>query len=187
MTKPRPMQLATLALLVGGLAAPPLLAQGKTFTVGVPLPLTGRRGEVRRDGEAGLRDGRRGDQRQGRREGRQARPRHPGLRRQARDRHRDRREVHRDEQVPDRRRRVHEPVLVRRRRRRREVQGALSRRHGRGRQDHPAGLEVRLPPEPAREPLQHGRLRVLREGRQAQVDRDPLREHRLRELDLARR
>ena len=41
MTKLRPMQLATLALLVGGLAAPPLYAQGKTFTVGVPLPLTG--------------------------------------------------------------------------------------------------------------------------------------------------
>ncbi|MCM3876942.1 MAG: ABC transporter substrate-binding protein, partial [Thermoanaerobaculia bacterium] len=41
MTKPRPMQLATLALLASGLAASPLLAQGKTFTVGVPLPLTG--------------------------------------------------------------------------------------------------------------------------------------------------
>ncbi len=41
MTKPRPMQLATLALLAVGLAASPLLAQGKTFTVGVPLPLTG--------------------------------------------------------------------------------------------------------------------------------------------------
>ena len=41
MTKPRPIQLATLALLAAGLAASPLLAQGKTFTVGVPLPLTG--------------------------------------------------------------------------------------------------------------------------------------------------
>lgn len=41
MTKPRPMQLATLALLAGALAASTLLAQGKTFTVGVPLPLTG--------------------------------------------------------------------------------------------------------------------------------------------------
>jgi branched-chain amino acid transport system substrate-binding protein len=40
MTK-RPMQLATLALLVAGLNAFPLLAQGKTFKVGVPLPLTG--------------------------------------------------------------------------------------------------------------------------------------------------
>ena len=41
MTKQRPMQLATLALLVAGLNASPLLAQGKTFKVGVPLPLTG--------------------------------------------------------------------------------------------------------------------------------------------------
>jgi branched-chain amino acid transport system substrate-binding protein len=41
MTKQRPMQLATLALLVAGLNAFPLLAQGKTFKVGVPLPLTG--------------------------------------------------------------------------------------------------------------------------------------------------
>ena len=41
MTKRRPMQLATLALLVAGLSASPLLAQGKTFKVGVPLPLTG--------------------------------------------------------------------------------------------------------------------------------------------------
>ena len=41
MTKPRPMQLATLALLAGTFAASTLLAQGKTFTVGVPLPLTG--------------------------------------------------------------------------------------------------------------------------------------------------
>lgn len=41
MTKSRPMQLATLALLAGALAASTLLAQGKTFTVGVPLPLTG--------------------------------------------------------------------------------------------------------------------------------------------------
>ena len=41
MTKPRPIQLATLALFVAGLAASPLYAQGKTFTVGVPLPLTG--------------------------------------------------------------------------------------------------------------------------------------------------
>lgn len=40
MTK-RPMQLAPLALLVAGLGASPLLAQGKTFKVGVPLPLTG--------------------------------------------------------------------------------------------------------------------------------------------------
>jgi branched-chain amino acid transport system substrate-binding protein len=35
------MQLATLAVLAGGLAALPLLAQGKTFKVGIPLPLTG--------------------------------------------------------------------------------------------------------------------------------------------------
>ena len=41
MTKRRPIQLATLALLVAGLNASPLLAQGKTFKVGVPLPLTG--------------------------------------------------------------------------------------------------------------------------------------------------
>lgn len=41
MTKPRPMQLVTLALLAGGLSASPMLAQGKTFKVGVPLPLTG--------------------------------------------------------------------------------------------------------------------------------------------------
>jgi branched-chain amino acid transport system substrate-binding protein len=41
MKKPRPMQLVTLALLVAGLNASPLLAQGKTFKVGVPLPLTG--------------------------------------------------------------------------------------------------------------------------------------------------
>ncbi len=41
MTKPRPMQLLTLALLAAGLSASPLLAQDKTFKVGVPLPLTG--------------------------------------------------------------------------------------------------------------------------------------------------
>jgi len=41
MTMQRSMQLATLALLVAGLNASPLLAQGKTFKVGVPLPLTG--------------------------------------------------------------------------------------------------------------------------------------------------
>ena len=41
MTKPRPMQLVTLAILVGGMSASLLLAQGKTFKVGVPLPLTG--------------------------------------------------------------------------------------------------------------------------------------------------
>jgi branched-chain amino acid transport system substrate-binding protein len=41
MTKRLSLQLATLALLVAGLDAFPLLAQGKTFKVGVPLPLTG--------------------------------------------------------------------------------------------------------------------------------------------------
>ena len=41
MAKPRFMQLVTLALLVGGMSASLLLAQGKTFKVGVPLPLTG--------------------------------------------------------------------------------------------------------------------------------------------------
>jgi branched-chain amino acid transport system substrate-binding protein len=41
MTKRRPMQLVTLALLVGGMSASPLFGQAKTFKVGVPLPLTG--------------------------------------------------------------------------------------------------------------------------------------------------
>jgi branched-chain amino acid transport system substrate-binding protein len=41
MTKLRPMQFVTLTLLALSLAASPLFAQGKTFKVGVPLPLTG--------------------------------------------------------------------------------------------------------------------------------------------------
>src|ERR1019366_3670980 len=41
MTKQRPMQYVTLTLLALGLTATPLFAQGKTFKVGVPLPLTG--------------------------------------------------------------------------------------------------------------------------------------------------
>ena len=75
---------------------PPPLAQGKTFTVGVPLPLTGAEakfGEMEKQAyemaveEINAKGGVKGVE---------ARPRHPGLRRQAGDRHGDRREVHHD-------------------------------------------------------------------------------------------
>ena len=183
MTK-RSMQVATLALLVAGLNAAPLLAQGKTFKVGVPLPLTGAEakfGEMEKQAyemaveEINAKAGAKGTK-------------------LALD-------IQDSGGKPETATAIVEkfitidkyPIVVGEYTSQCSyaVAGVAEKYKvpylvvdGRRGQDHPAGLEVRLPAEPAREPLQHGRLRLLRGRRQAQVDRDPLREHRLREHHL---